>query len=128
MILAGHSLGGMEAQNIVNDDWLKRHYRFTNVVTFGSPRTQAPLKGSVTYTELTLRGDPVTTLSPSAWPPNDVRIIDNPWEFNLLYLDGHTEYPDARGLAGYDALGQPGGQASLRLGPIIGVPVRAPAP
>lgn len=37
LILAGHSLGGMVAQQVAADDTIKKNYNVLNTVTFGSP-------------------------------------------------------------------------------------------
>jgi hypothetical protein len=37
VIVTGHSLGGMVAQQVVSDSTLKKNYNFLNTVTFGSP-------------------------------------------------------------------------------------------
>jgi hypothetical protein len=37
VIVSGHSLGGMVAQQVVSDKTLKNNYNFLNTVTFGSP-------------------------------------------------------------------------------------------
>lgn len=65
LIFAGHSLGGMEAQNIVADENFKKKYHATEVVTFGSPKT-APEQDGVTYHRFTTVGDPVPKLSPGS--------------------------------------------------------------
>jgi hypothetical protein len=128
VIIAGHSLGGMEAQNIVVDSWLRTHYRFTNVIAFGSPRTAAPLNAHVTYTDINLRGDPVPALSApgSVWPANSVQTVANPWQYNPLTIFGHLEYPYATSLDTYDALGRDNGHMTLRLGRIIHLAVPVP--
>jgi len=41
LILAGHSLGGMIAQQVAADDGIKRNYVVMNTVTFGSPLLSA---------------------------------------------------------------------------------------
>lgn len=41
LILAGHSLGGMIAQEVAADDRIKNNYQILNTVTFGSPLISA---------------------------------------------------------------------------------------
>ena len=41
LILAGHSLGGMIAQQVAADDTVKKNYNVLNTVTFGSPLLSA---------------------------------------------------------------------------------------
>jgi len=125
VILAGHSLGGMEAENIVTDHWLDQHYRFTHVITFGAPKTGASINPNVTYTAFDLAGDPVTAITLFQWPPTSVYTLANPWEYDASTVFGHVEYPNSPLLDEFDALGQSNGNATLELGPITHV--RAPA-
>jgi hypothetical protein len=125
VILAGHSLGGMEAENVVTDHWLDQHYRFTHVITLGAPKTGTSINPNVTYTAFDLAGDPVTAITLFQWPPNSVYTLANPWEYDASTVFGHVEYPNSPLLDTFDALGQPNGAATLELGPITHV--RAPA-
>jgi pimeloyl-ACP methyl ester carboxylesterase len=60
LILAGHSAGGIEAQNLVSD-LTRLGYRVERVITFGSPIT-ADKAPSTQYTYVKSQGDPVAWL------------------------------------------------------------------
>lgn len=126
VILAGHSLGGMEAENIVDDPRLNRNYRFTDVITFGSPKTKARQDPRVTYTAFDLNGDPVIKqFSFYQWqPPASVYILPNPWMNDLSSVGGHNNYQDDTLLNQFDSLGRLHGRVEMRIGPItrVGAP------
>ena len=63
LIVAGHSLGGMEAQNLVADKDFQAKYHASAVVTFGSPKT-CPEQPGVHYDRFEAKGDPVVFASP----------------------------------------------------------------
>ena len=60
IILAGHSLGGLVAQQLAADPQFNESYDIRNVVVFGSPTIQALREGTVR--RLATNGDPVTYL------------------------------------------------------------------
>lgn len=80
LIIAGHSLGGMEAQNLVADKRFQANYHATEVVTFGSPKTWHEQPG-VHYTRFQTKGDPVPLLSPGEAigfdRPHQIQLHDN---------------------------------------------------
>ena len=124
VILAGYSLGGMEAQNIAASAALQKRYRFIRVIDFGSPRTFAPLNPSATYTEFTLFGDHVPAVR--NWLPEKgatLYTIPNP-NNDIFHLYGHLDYVNTPFLLSFDALGLYQGKHQLVLGPIS----RRPAP
>ncbi|MBA3470218.1 MAG: VCBS repeat-containing protein [Herpetosiphonaceae bacterium] len=45
LVLAGHSLGGMAAQQVASDTWVKRNFNVLHTVTFGSPLVTNGLQG-----------------------------------------------------------------------------------
>ena len=71
LILAGHSLGGMEAQLVASDPWLRRmgNYWPLSVITFGSPKLGNDVSDTVTingrsylsanYQRFSTIGDPI---------------------------------------------------------------------
>ena len=121
IILAGHSLGGMEAENIVTDRSLLQRYRFTHVITFGSPRTLAPLNSNVIYTAFDLVGDPVPAIPLNQWPSGDVVPLSNRWSSDPSTFFGHLEYPSDAALSSYDPLGFLHGTHQLWIGKITQV-------
>jgi hypothetical protein len=126
LILAGHSLGGMEAQNMV-PALQAQGYRVSNVITFGSPVT-APEVAGVTYTRFMTNGDLVPDLSPEGaiyaleGHPEQIHIKDGikTPDFPGVSFKNHSAYPHAAQLALYDALGGIGiGSGTvLKLGPV----------
>lgn len=59
LIIAGHSLGGMDAQNLVRNAQLRNYgYRPINVMTFGSPITVED-DPAIGYSRFASRADPV---------------------------------------------------------------------
>ncbi len=68
IIVAGHSLGGMEAQNLITDRRFRDRYNANSVVTFGAPIT-ANNRPGVQYARFAAWGDPVPRASPQgvAW-------------------------------------------------------------
>ena len=115
VIIAGHSLGGMEAQNFASSFSMTLPYHCVRVITFGSPKTA---NESCPVVRFATHPDPVPLLSfgsitgiisgrlPIIW-------IYNP-EFDgaggaignvLQGIGAHLSYPKLAGLAQYDALG-----------------------
>lgn len=62
IIVAGHSLGGMEAQNLVREEVFRRTYNPIGVVTYGSPVTSFNLPG-VRYQRFLAYNDPIGNLA-----------------------------------------------------------------
>jgi hypothetical protein len=116
IIMAGHSLGGIESENLV-DELQTEGYVVSNVVTFGSPVTSIPDE-SVKYarfaTEFLGLIDPITDLSPLN--PLFPQILIGGTSLDPWTL--HMSYPQSHDLTEYDALGFKGSANSLELGPI----------
>jgi hypothetical protein len=85
LVAAGHSLGGMEAQNVSH--WLSRHRQLpgtsgrlvpANIVTFGSPLT-VQLPSSVKVERFTTIGDPIpyTTYFTNTYRSTKQIIVDD---------------------------------------------------
>jgi hypothetical protein len=116
LILAGHSLGGMEIQNLVNDPALNDTYQVTDVIVFGTPKTKAPLVSGIRYRVLELVGDPVPALATYRWPSFMVDSLTNPWEHDPGAVYGHLEYPHSTLLGtAFDGLGTYHGKTVLKI-------------
>lgn len=63
IVVAGHSLGGMEAQNLITDARFRARYNANSVVTYGSPITAVNRPG-VQYARFAAYGDLVPRASP----------------------------------------------------------------
>lgn len=132
IILAGHSLGGMVAQNLpvlpelgYNQRWLT-----ARVITLGSPiMNQLRLPASITR-RFAIRGDPVVTQAPywagrlgfkaMFFPPDISGLSGDPiWvDGGPGYLDPrelHLAYPKSSDLEGFDALGDRSGTRSIQV-------------
>jgi hypothetical protein len=115
LIIAGHSLGGMEAQNLVADKRFQERYNATHVMTFGSPKTAEPVDG-VQYHRYTTIGDPVPYASPNTLKLDrgkQIDVSDNQLADRAKAavrpvgygVHQHLEYPKIDALKKYDALG-----------------------
>jgi hypothetical protein len=70
IVIAGHSQGGMIAQQLAADQTLKKDYNFISTVAFGSPKIKAPSIGNLIglgregeVHRIAAKGDPVPRLS-----------------------------------------------------------------
>ncbi|MCC6718104.1 MAG: alpha/beta fold hydrolase [Acetobacteraceae bacterium] len=115
LVLVGHSLGGMVAQNLAASAEFNRRWRPQVVVTLGSPRTVAlPIGLARRFAAV---HDIVTTLSPAAWGLGGFDRRNQVWVDNgvpaseaLNPIAPHLHYPDSQDLYDYDALGVPRGR------------------
>lgn len=97
LILAGHSAGGIEAQNLVGD-LTKMGFQVERVITFGSPVT-ADKASSTRYTYVKSQGDPVAWLDQRIVLADTVVIPPGP-NSNPFAKDGsHSFYPFSPELA-----------------------------
>jgi hypothetical protein len=140
LILAGHSLGGMEAQNLV-PQLIGKGYQISVVETFGSPETGIGVQGPK-YMEFATPTDPVARLDPVAVTATaslavselEPSVLDQALlaatraasQRSRIYIDAtgvapvdligqHLSYPDDLELKNFDALGEPitNGQGSI---------------
>ncbi len=96
VFVAGHSLGGMEAQNIVADPRFRRQYNPLAVATYGAPLTTPNLKG-VPTNRFSTPGDPVVKLSPISAPDTVARTAA--WGGHYILKIGSFGYVDRRPVA-----------------------------
>jgi hypothetical protein len=102
LIVAGHSLGGMVAQNLVTDREFAGNYTAERVITFGSPQT-TPGEGPTQYLRIEAVGDPVTRLGPPQYFFHKAIVVDGK---GLNSIENHLCYPESVGLGGYDTVGR----------------------
>ncbi len=121
VVLAGHSLGGMVAQQLRADTTVKKNYNVLYTVTFGSPLINVSGKPEGKLNRLAAKGDPVPLLS-------DYTLNDIETQFKDLQVEDHiipvvgvpvlahiTGYYDETAWANYDAVGQKGGNVSMKV-------------
>ncbi len=118
LVFACHSLGGMVAQQLRTDADLKDAYEIVHTVTCGSPYIMVKNEAEGTFSRLINKNDAIPYMSPAT-------VIAPKKQFGDCYrIDGgyrtdfdaaHTKsYPDPAYWGDYDALGNPGGDATLR--------------
>jgi hypothetical protein len=107
-IIAGHSLGGMVAQNLAADSLFRKLApRHTWVVTFGAPETRLTAPDT-TYLKVIGNNDFI---------PTAAGVF--PGAGQVLHVDSnHGGYPDCAELGSFDALGQEDGSVCLKLDPL----------
>lgn len=116
IILIGHSLGGMIAQQFASDKEMKDRYNILNVVCMGSPYVITGKREGDIH-RISDSGDAVPYLSPA--------LITNAFLGNYEYEccgyfgdpgNAHIQsYLTSEKWAGYDCLGVKGGAASMRI-------------
>jgi len=128
IIFAGHSVGGMTAENLLNNPSFARFYNPIELVTYGSPITQADnTSGSIRYVRFASPNDVVPLTTPATWISKASQWIhvtnpgDNPalGQFftptgvNVIGLlqavvngaaNAHLAYPSSTDLAQYGVL------------------------
>lgn len=120
VIVAGHSLGGMVAQQVASDKTLKDCYDIQNTVTFGSPLING-FKREGTVKRLGDTSDPVPYLSVSTflnviWQSTGLNKEDGGYKLTDLQFHAHNEsYNRADVWGKYDITGTKGGKATLAL-------------
>ena len=109
LIVAGHSLGGMEAENLVADGTFAKRYRIIRLITFGKPKTQAFVSDSKVSRHFLLSGDPVVK-----WINRFLFFIreHSPGTVTLpptanSSQSEHSNYSVSDALKGYDSMGDP---------------------
>ena len=122
VVIAGHSLGGMVAQQLRADSTIIKKYKVLFTVTFGSPLIN--VEGEKTegkLNRLAAKGDPVPLLS-------DYTVNDIEKQFKDLQVEDHvipvigvpilahiTGYYDESAWKDYDAVGKKGGSTVLKI-------------
>ncbi|MBQ6465353.1 MAG: hypothetical protein IJJ43_03705 [Oscillospiraceae bacterium] len=115
LIIAGHSLGGMVAQQLAASSKLKSNYNILNTVTFGSPLISAGLQEGKTC-RLGDKADVVPYLSVNTFILPIHAIISLKTERSgFLATKAHTESYRSSVWNSYDVLGNKGGNMKLIL-------------
>ena len=118
IMLAGHSLGGMVAQQIAGNSTIKSRYNILNTVTFGSPLLSAGTREG-TIKRLGDINDPVPFLSVSTFTLTLWQLLGLNRENGGYYLrpiSAHTDCYEREDVWGkYDVTGTKYGNAKLVL-------------
>lgn len=106
-IIVGHSLGGMEAENLVADPAFASRYHIVRLITFGKPKTRAHVPDSRIARHFLLIGDPVVK-----WVDSLICFVRGHSPGTLILpptsntsRSEHSNYPVSEALTRYDALG-----------------------
>jgi len=118
IVLAGHSLGGMVAQQVASDNRVKANFNVLNTVTFGSPLLAAGTReGDVKRLGDTSDVVPYasgSTINNTAWAIAGLNRENGGYGNNLLAA--HTEsYLRSDVWGKYDAVGQKWGSSRIYL-------------
>lgn len=120
IIVTGHSLGGMVAQQVVSDSTLKSNYNFLNTVTFGSPLING-FKREGTVQRLGDKSDVVPFLSVSTflnifWQTLGLNKEDGGYRMVDFQFHAHNESYNRTDVWGaYDVTGVKNGSKTLAL-------------
>ena len=131
VILAGHSLGGMIAQNlpVLPELGYNQRWQTLRVITYGSPIMNTVRLSHHVARRFAVRGDPVV-LQTAYWASklghDDIFAPADPWCFTIpTCVDGgpgylgpielHRAYKKSFDLTQYDALGDRGGSQILQI-------------
>ena len=118
LILAGHSLGGMIAQQLAGNNNIKNYYNVMNVVTFGSPLVNASNREG-TLKRLGDTSDLVPYLSATAviqygLNNSTLQREDGGYGGYTNFVTAHNNsYQRSALWGGYDVVGTKGGKAKL---------------
>lgn len=118
LVVTGHSLGGMVAQQVAADSTIKKNYNVLNTVTFGSPLING-FQREGTVKRLGDTSDPVpylslTTFTNIVWQSAGLNKESGNYGTNLL--GAHCEsYNRADVWGAYDVTGTKNGGATLTL-------------
>ena len=119
LIIAGHSLGGMVAQQVAADDDVKKSYNVLNTVTFGSPLISAGDREGTTkrlgdVSDLVPYLSATGSISKEMW--KIVGLQRENGGYGLNYGEAHTEsYKRSDVWGKYDVTGTKNGGAKLTL-------------
>ena len=121
LVFTCHSLGGMVAQQLRTDADLKDAYEIVHVVTCGSPYIIVKEEAEGTLVRLINSNDAIPYMSPATIICPQKQFGDC-YRFDAGYRGNfdaaHTKsYPDPAYWGDYDALGNPGGNATISFDP-----------
>jgi len=110
LILAGHSLGGMVAQNLPTlSKYTQHHWKTVRVVTFGSPFTNQPSLPNGVMRRFATKYDPIVVGTSGLFQPFYT------WIDSGGLLDFHGAYPNSVDLLHYDGFADLDGSGQLRI-------------
>lgn len=120
VVFAGHSLGGMVAQQIAADTSVQKRYNILNIVAYGSP---VMFKGQIEGTLKQRMGDvndPVPYLSAETFKDFEVQDgtlqkEDSGLGLDITFAAHRNSYFDEKTWGKYDVLGFKGGDATIKL-------------
>ncbi len=104
IIVAGHSLGGMDGENLIANSAIQFYYHPVELITYGSPITQPPVAG-VKYVRYSSPNDIVRLTALGSW-------ISNPSQW--IYVNNPGQNPE---LAPFF---QPGSNPQLMVQTVVG--------
>lgn len=119
VVFAGHSLGGMVAQQVAANAGIQKRYNILNIVAYGSPILfQGQVEG--TLTRLADVSDPVpylssVTFTDFALQDGTLAKEDSGLGLDVTFTAHRNSYFDEATWGDYDVLGQKGGDATLTL-------------
>jgi hypothetical protein len=126
LIIAGHSLGGMEAQNIAANPRIRTIYHVARVITYGSPQTVTDVPPT-SYQRFATHPDPVPLLALKTFTgaPHFCWLLnpnERKQESEMLYGQylAHLSYPQLPELVYFDALGNPRAGSDRHISPCTG--------
>ncbi len=117
IIIAGHSLGGMVAQQAAANSSMQKRYNIMHVITWGSPLlSQGKIEGELH--RMASAGDVVPYLSYYTLTDFEAQRNDRNYEEAdvIPVIQSHVQgYHDKNAWKDYDALGVKGGKAVLKM-------------
>ena len=115
VVLAGHSLGGMVAQQANADASVKARYHILYVVTYGSPLL-AKGQGEGKVNRLAAEGDAVPYLSVYTFQDLEAQLKERNAEDTGFSLNTHVNgYRNQKAWKAYDAVGNKNGNTVLKI-------------